>query len=323
MAGKDIVFVNGLVKSREKYLLTEEKLFAMADAPDAAEAFRLLRETGFGGEATGEAEDYENLISEEWKSLTAFLREYAPDAFLRCALARNDFFNAECAVRQACGFGGDESYMPEGTSAVAELKKSASGKPAQVPDYIAKTVAEALSLFKEDRASGVSVSAIFDRAYFAFMLKNVPNRFWKEAVVFEIDCRNLSVAFRSKSVSVASEQYIPGGKIPFADLGLIISGRAAKFAEKYAHTGYADVVRAGMEDMSCGRALVGFERMTESVFTERLKEKRFETEGLTPLLLYFNYKTNELKNVRVILALKLCGADKDSVRRRLRSNYAG
>ena len=58
-------------------------------------------------------------------------------------------------------------------------------------------------------------------------------------------------------------------------------------------------------------------------FMEKLKEKRFETEGSVPLLVYVNYKLCEMKNVRVVMALKRCRADKDKIIARLVDCYAG
>lgn len=324
MERKDIVFINGLVKSREKYLIGEQSFLRMAEAADADEAFKLLREFNFGGEAFADAKayDYEKIISAEWERFKAFLDEYAPsESFLRCINARNDFFNAEFAVREK-NLKAGAVYMPEGVYKVESLKKAADGK-LNVPKFLSEPMKSAQKLFDEDTVSGAEVSTLFLRAYYAYMLVNVKNADWKSYVVHEIDAKNISIAFRSKDLAQAQKYFIGGGKLPKKVFENILHGDEEKARDLTKQTPYFDLIKLGFEEKNGGGALVEFERAADGFAMKLLKSKRFETDGIIPMLLYANYKINELKNVRIVLSMKLCGADKENVKRRLRECYAG
>ena len=321
---KNTVFVNGIVKSKEKYLIGKDRFFQMADAPDATEAFKLLTETGFGGEGFSDAapSDYDKLIDAEYAALIGFLKEYAPDEnFVKCVAARNDFFNAECAVRQkylgACG-----AFVADGYFAREEFLKAANGEKNGLYQELNKVVKDACSLFENGKATGIAVSMLFFKAYYAFMLKNVKGAVWKENVVFEVDAKNICAAMRSLNEKAAETQYIDGGKVSKKTLALIVTGDEKKALDKLLATPYFELVKLGFSERTNG-ALVEFERRADSFATEQLKERRFETEGFVPLLVYVGYKLSEMKNVRLVMALKNCGADRESIIKRLVDCYAG
>ena len=212
---KDIVFINGLVKSREKYLISGEKFARIIDASSSDEAFKTLCEYNFGGEVSADArpEDYEKLCSAEWDKFMEFLREYAPnERFLTCLTARNDFFNAECAVRQKNVGTSDDAFMPAGIYPVDALKGAANGK-VNVPATLSAPIKAAQELFDKGEATGANVSTLFLRAYFAYMLKTVKNADWKQFVVYEIDAKNISTALRADSYEKADNLLIDGGKV--------------------------------------------------------------------------------------------------------------
>ncbi len=326
MTMKNTVFVNGLVKSREKYLIGRDKFIQMADAANDVEAFRLLSETGFGGEAVSGAapSDYETLISAEWKALMGFLKQYAPNEnFVRAVAARNDFHNAECAVRSVYAEVAVTAFMPDGVVDKSLLLSAAHGEKTEMPQYLLSPMKQALELFEAGEASGVDVSLIFLRAYYSFMLKTAAGSVWKENVAFEIDAKNVCAALRSNGEKGVEKQYIDGGKISVKTLSLIASGEKDKALDKLLRTPYYDFVKSAFEEKAASLALVDTERRAESFAMEKLKEKRFETEGSVPLLVYVNYKLCEMKNVRVVMALKRCRADKDKIIARLVDCYAG
>ena len=73
--------------------------------------------------------------------------------------------------------------------------------------------------------------------------------------------------------------------------------------------------------MDEARPAVKLEQAVNSEIVKRLKEKRYETEGLTPWLLYWYYCQNELANVRLALTAAGVGAEKAEVEKRLRVGY--
>ncbi|MBO4262279.1 MAG: V-type ATPase subunit [Clostridia bacterium] len=323
MAKNDIVFVNGLVRSKEKQLIPESKFLQAADAENADEALRLLKDLGYPvGEFS--ADEYEKIVAADWNEFEGFLKKYAPDdRFYLGVTAEYDFFNAESAVRKKHLGLGAEVYSFEGSVPIAKLEEAAAGNYAAVPAYIAKPMKETEKLFSDGTATGVKVSTLFLRAYYAYMLKNAEGKDWRENVACEIDAKNLSVAFRAKDMKSAREMFIAGGKLKEDVSELIISGEDKKALDKLLRTPYYDLAYTGIKERAEGGPLVAFEKQADDFAMKKLKEKRFESEGVTPFLLYANYKKNEIANVRIVLAMKNCGADKESIRRRLREGYGG
>ena len=320
MAGKDTVFVNGLIKSREKYLISEDAFLRMAEAASADDAFKILREYPFGGESAEgcDARDYEKLISAERDIFTEFLKEYADPKVYCCLLAKNDFHNAESVLRIK-HVGADESILlPAGVVSAERLKE---GK--DVPDHLKKPRAEAEALFESGKATGAGLSAIFIKAYYSFMLKNVKNKDWKEILKYEIDAKNIGVALRQKDGEKAKNEYIDGGNLSLKILDLVAFGEDDKALSEVLRTPYYDLLKIGLEERAERKPLVSFEKESGNFAMKRLKEKRYETDGIIPLIVYANYKESEMKNVRVVLALKLAGADRETIRWRLKECYAG
>ena len=323
---KDIVFINGIVKSREKYLIGRNAFYQMADAASASEAFSMLKERGFGGEGFADAvpSDYEKMIAAEWSNYKRFLLEYAPSkTFSGCIFAKDDFFNAECAVRQRALGISDDVFTTEGYYGVALLKTAAEGKYDLVPEYLSAPMKRARELFDSGEATGAKISTVFLRAYYSYMLGAVKGAVWKDNVVFEIDCKNISTAIRYTDGKRAAEFYIGGGRLSDKDLNVISEGNDGKALDRLKSTPYGDIIRIGLEERRTSGSLSGFERQAEDLPMKKLKERRFETDGITPSLLYANYKINELKNVRVVMAMKMAGADKEEIRSRLRECYEG
>ena len=322
----DKVFVNGLVKSREKYLITERSFLQMASAATAEDAFKMLSESGFGdlGDAGFTVSEYEALAEREERKFSEFLQKYSPcEWFYSAFVAKTDFHNAEYAVIGQFNQVSENGYKKGGKFPEEEILRAASGEKNGLPTYLQEPINKARELFLKGEADGVKVSVIFSRARYAYMLKTVKSKDWKEFLICEIDAKNLSCALRSKSTEFARNTYIPGGKIPFSVLDMIVDGREDKALDKLARTPYHGLLQKGLDARKEGKTLVEFELAADDFAMDRLKEKRFESEGITPLLLYANYKVNEIKNVRIVFAGKLSGASSDEIKRRLRSCYAG
>ena len=80
-------------------------------------------------------------------------------------------------------------------------------------------------------------------------------------------------------------------------------------------------VAAAVEAKEQRLPLIAYENAVDSAFLRSLYPHRYDSEGVAPFLLYFGYRTNDIANVRIVLAAKLAGADKDSIKTRLRVSY--
>ncbi len=321
----DIVFVNGLVKSKEKYLIPERVFLQAAETSSADEAFKMITDYPFGGEtASLSAAEYETAIEREWEIYSEFIKKYSPNKrFSDAILAKNDFHNAENAVRMKFAGASEKGFMPEGNVELSVFTAYVGESGADIPEYLLSPIKKAEKLFEAGEATGANVGVIFTRAYYAYMFKTVKDREWRKFLTYEADALNLSVALRSANFATAKEMLIGGGKISHKTLGYISDGNGEKALGDLRHTIYCDLLKQGLDAKAENRSLVEFERLASGFAMRKLKEKRFESEGLVPLLLYCNYKSSEMRNVRIVMSGKLGGADKEEIKRRLRECYAG
>ena len=121
----DTTFTNGVIKSREKYLLGD-KIERMADG-SLQDAFRTLKESGFGGDAGTESfADSETLIRAEEQQVNLFINEYAPNAYTKAfLLAEYDFHNAEALVKCKFADASEQKMLGvEGMYTVERLKEA-------------------------------------------------------------------------------------------------------------------------------------------------------------------------------------------------------
>lgn len=318
----DAVFVNGLIKSREKNLIPKRAFLQAADSESFQDAVKIL----FGVAADGETapSEYEKLAIALWEEYFGFLKKYSPtEKFLRAVAAKYDFFNAEYALRVKFADAPEVGFMPEGLIGISDLKEYINGKKISVYAPIASAIDGGARLFTSGEATGRALSALFKRAYYAYMKKTVYGKEWKEFIVHEIDALNLSVALRSGDLNAAACEYIPGGKIAFKTLDLITSGKEEKALSALKFTDYCELLKKGISEKKEGKSLLKFELAADDFAMDKLKEKRFASEGITPILLYTYYKYAEIRNARIVLAGKLSGAESEDIKRRLRSGYEG
>lgn len=337
MAKRDMTFLNGIIKSLEKELLTPATLMRIIDEPDYKNAFRALKEQGFGKNAATDEADSETILQAETLALDDFAREFSPgDEYSEFCLAGIDFYNAERLLRSKYikGFGfvqtrtgliGDVAAALEACEKNAKYGKAGqSGRKDKnfLPQELVSAYNESKALFESGKASGAEISSIFIRARYARLLKKCGgqlNAFLKN----EIDCKNISTALRAKTQDEIDKLFIVGGSLKKEDIDFIFSQDADKTEKRFAFTPFADMISIAEKEKAAGLPLVRFEAEADGFALKELKKKKYETEGATPFVLYYLYKSAEIKNVRIILTGKRAGASAEDIKRRLRTGYDG
>ncbi|MDY2901800.1 MAG: V-type ATPase subunit [Candidatus Borkfalkiaceae bacterium] len=337
MAKRDMTFLNGIIKSLEKELLAPATLMRIIDEPDYKSAFRALKEQGFGRNAVADDADSEAILQAETLALDDFAREFSPgDEYSEFCLAGIDFYNAERLLRsehiKGFGFVQTRTGLIGDVAAALETceKNTKYGKAGQsggkdknaLPYELVSAYAEGKALFESGKASGAEISSIFIRARYARLLKKCGgqlNAFLKN----EIDCKNISTALRAKTQDEIDKLFIGGGSLKKEDIDFIFSQDADKTEKRFAFTPFADVIATAEKEKAAGLPLVRFEAEADGFALKELKKKKYETEGATPFVLYYLYKSAEIKNVRIILTGKRAGASAEDIKRRLRTGYDG
>ena len=319
MATRDMTFSNGIIKSLERELLTSAALMRIIDEPDYKSACAALKEQGFGKGVS--ADDAEQLFVAETLALDDFAREFSPGReYSEFCLSGIDFYNAERYLRSEYikGF----PFVQTRTGLVKDIPAAIEKGGKDLPEEIKKAYAQGKELFENGKATGAEISSIFLKAKYSRLLKKCGGELGK-FVKNEIDAKNVSTALRVKDAEDLETLFIGGGNLPKSDISFICTAEAEKVERKFAFTPFKGMIATAESEKSAGLPLVKFEAEADGFALRELKKRRYDTEGATPFILYYLYKSAEIKNARIIVAGKRAKASAEDIKRRLRTGYDG
>lgn len=323
--GKDLLYTNGVIAAREKYLL-KDKIFKLCDS-GAEEALRALSESGFGkGAEAASVYEYEKLVSADEAAIDGFIREYAPSrAEAEYLLSPRDFHNAKAAVKaHFLNIGTENMLAPAGLLSVEEIVTAVnSGDYAHLGKNLGEAVKEAAALFSEEskkEASGAEIGIIFEKALYAHLHEACArNGLLKKLLTTKADMTNILTALRSVEEEYAAKCYVTGGKVTQNQLSAIFDEDTEKALKAFKGTPYYDFVKKCIADKAAGLPLTEAERICESYETEFFTAKKYELEKSQPFLYYVFRRRAENANVRILMVCLLAGMKESEIKRRLRA----
>lgn len=316
---KDILFIDAVCKSREKFLLGSEKYARLIDANTYEDGLKLLREYNFGKSA-GETADLSQLIYAEEEDLIAFIKEYAPkDGTHNYFLLPYDFLNAEALFKCAKLNLPEEKYLThEGLLTIAEVKDAVNGKKCKIKE-INEAVIESEKLFDEGTPTGATVDTVFIRKLYTATYRLCKDKNAIKLMQREIDFKNISIILRSESEEEYESLKLPYGKLTKQQEDSLLTKDGDKILQAFKGSVYYDFVAKAVKNI--GKPLTDFERLADSYDLIKLKETRFYNQGTEPYLLYVCYRKADIKNVRLILVSLRSDVSRDVIREKLRESY--
>ena len=325
MAYYDTTYTNGVIASREKYLL-KDKLLRFCEL-SAEEAFRMLVESGYGGGASVAASvyEYENLIAVEESNLDAFIREYAPSETDRVyLLSSRDFHNAKALIK-ADYLSSDEGKMLApvgliGIDLISSCVKSKNFTPITTLNaYLGRACEDAMALLEEN-PSGAKLGEIFDKAMYAYLYTVCKRKkALKDILIAKADMTNILTALRSGEEEVAREKYLPVGSLTAEKLNSLFLDDSEKAIKAFSKTPYASFVKTCFDALTKNEPMTQAERMLASYDTEYFSARKYELTKTEPFLYYVYRRKTENANVRIIFVCLLAGLDEYAVKKRLRA----
>jgi vacuolar-type H+-ATPase subunit C/Vma6 len=319
----DVTYTNGVIASREKYLL-KEKLYRLCEL-SAVEAFRVLLESGFGGgaETASTVYEFEKLIAEEEMRLDAFIREYAPSkAEANFLLAYRDFHNAKAMVKaEFLGESVEKMLAPSGFVDCAFLQKCVKEKEfallSEQNSYLATACKESIALLQEE-PSGAKVGAVFEKALYSYLHELLKGkRVLRKLLSAKADMTNILTAFRATDREDAQGKYLPAGTLNEKALSVIFSDEEA-ILRAFKRTEYEAFVRTCLEAKSKGLPCAKAEKMRDGYETAFFAERKYELSKNEPFLYYVYRRKAEISSVRITFVCLLAGMNEQEIKRRLR-----
>ena len=316
---KNDLFTSAVCKSREKYLLGQDKLLRLLDAPTYEDGLRLLNDFGFGRTANAQPLLADILYAEE-QSLIEFIKEYAPKSgSANYFLLGYDFLNAEALLKAKALNMDSQKYLTHaGLLSIEELKLALNGGACKIPE-ISEAFVAGQKLFDQSTPTGAMLDTVFVRAQFKALLRLTKNRALKKVILTEIDLKNISISLRARDEDEYKALKIDGGTLTKAQEEALLSREEARIKSVFKQGGLYDFVLAALSAQD--KPLADFERLQESFALARFKAERFSLTKDAPFILYCMYRRADIKNVRLIMVSLYNGADKTQIRTKIRVSY--
>ncbi|QGU95697.1 V-type ATP synthase subunit C [Clostridium bovifaecis] len=332
MSNIDYVQAVPRIRSIENKMLDRAKVERLVDSSSAEEAFKILQETTYGALMSNvkRPEDYEVILSEELKRLYSFMYEIAPDKRLIDIMSlRYDYHNIKVILKgEALNKDFSELLIPVGTIRVSDLKTYIINKDYRDLSPIMREGIETSRKTFEDEKDPQKIDIILDRFMYKdmhFRAEALNESYLIKFVEMNIDLINIRTLVRVKKQNkprkFLEEVLLENGKLDRENLVEMLNGTIENITNKLQNSDYIDVIKSGLEEYTQSKNLNVFEKLSDNFIMSFIRDAKYVSFGVEPLLAYIFAKENEIKVVRIIMVGKLNNINADVIRERLRDIY--
>jgi len=329
--GADYIFACARVRGAEKYLLGKDKLGIMVESKTMEDALKILQEAQYGSEGEiVQPENYERLLGQETAKLYSFMKEVAPgeEAF-KIFSYPFDYHNIKTLLKaEFLGTEAKSILMNGGTiepAAMAILVKERSYM--SMTGHMRTAIEETVDTHARTRDPQY-VDLICDRECYADVMEAAEasgNDFVKGYVQLMIDTVNLKTFVRARKMgqpwSFFGNVFLNGGTISEK---VFVSGYdepVTQFASRLEGTAIHRAAEEGLAAFKDSGSFTGIEKLCDDALMNYVKDAKYISFGIEPLIAYTVAKQAEIKSVRIILAGKMAGIATNMIRERLRETY--
>jgi V/A-type H+/Na+-transporting ATPase subunit C len=320
------------IRAMETKLLDSSKINRMIESSTADETMKILQETEYA-EFMGNvkrAEDYEILLSEELKRVYSLIYDISPEKLIIDILSlRYDYHNIKVLLKaKALNKDFDYLLIPIGTVDIKTLKSSIDSE-----DYIdlstnmREAIESVLKVFDFDK-DPQKIDIYLDKYLYKEQLElssKLNDPFVINYMKQLIDITNIKTFLRvkkqKKEKDFLNEVLIDGGKIDFDVYNNYYNDSNENFMNKISHTDYFDILREGIEEFNSTGSLNAFEKLSDNFMMKFIREAKYVSFGVEPIIAYVLAKETEIKVVRIIMVGKLNNVEPDVIKGRLRDMY--
>lgn len=310
------------IRMLERSLLTEKNYIQMAEARTTEEALKILSEAGYGNGNSLSVKEYEEALAAQLAKAYADVAELVSgQRFMDMFLLKNDYHNLKVLMKEDISGVDGSNYLVGGGTVSVQVMKSAFQMKAYdtLPANMAEAVAQSYSVYGKT-LSGQMIDIVLDKAAFKDMSATADksdNNFIKRYMEYVCDLTNLKSFLRIKNMKKTFEMFtlvfVEGGT-----LGLD-SFKTAFNAENPASGFKGTYYEALCESMTKG--FTAFEKQCDDYIMLFVKDAKYISLTLEPLVAYIYARETEVKTVRIILNSKVNNIDPDVIKERLRDAY--
>ena len=311
------------IRMLERSLLTEKNYIQMAEAKNADEAMKILLEAGYGELGQADSKNFESLLSAQLAKVYSDVSELVSDGnFMDVFLYKNDYHNIKVLIKGEISGTNADNYLIDGGTVDAEVLKTAFATKnfSAVPYYMREAITAAYEAYARVQ-SGQAVDIVLDKAAFKQMnmtASSCGSSFVKKYVEYQCDITNLKTFFRIKTMrrpfETFAEVFIPGGMLTLDAFKAAYSGETPWSGLK--GTIYYEMCAEGMP-----KGFTVFERLCDNFIMSYIKDAKYKSLTMEPMVAYIYARETEVKTVRIIMSGKINGIEADIIKERLRDAY--
>jgi V/A-type H+-transporting ATPase subunit C len=308
------------------------KLLGILETADAPGVLNMLSDTVYA-EDLAEVRDeskFETVMTHELARTYGLFRDLSLDPELTdLFFLRNDVHNLKVLLKAKYAHARPDPYLLDpGLFESVTLKQMIEKEDFRVlPQVIQEGVREAMTQF-DQRKNPQVVDIILDEALYSLLLETARSRkdsFLEELFRMEIDLTNLKTFVRLKIRARGREQLqealLAGGFLPTERLLTLFDGTLEQFAQGLRNTRYGRAIADGIANWKEHAQLTYLEKLFDDYLLDYLKQAKYITFGLEPLVGYLLAKETEIRNIRTILVGKFNNLPKQQILERLRETY--
>ncbi len=327
----DYGYVVGKVRVREKRLLTQTNYQRLIEAEDTEELFRILGESEFQMEAAEvRAHTLDELINIGLKATYEQMLPLSKEPDLTNSLLfKYDFNNLKILLKQKfMEFPIDVPLNDLGTippETLSEWVKTESW--GSMPLFFKEIMPTLLSSYEQKSYSHI-IDFILDKHYFHIMLKIAKEfkndfmiKYYRQDMDLHNICNYLRIRALKERKSILDEILLKEGFINYKFFIDDFSEDFKSLATRLSHTNYANMIKEGLEGLERTNSLSVLEKLADDFLIEYLKQTKYLTFGVEPLLALILAVEMELKNLRIIVIAKTNNLPNNIILERLRETY--
>jgi len=259
-------------------------------------------------------------MDEVWELLSS----YAPgNEALKILLYRNDFHNLKAVLKaKLSGRKSSDYYISPSNVSIDEIEEAFASKEYDcLPEYMREAAEEAYDIATRTLDGQLSDSVI-DQAALEAMQRSAcgcGSSFMQRFAALTTVCADIKTAYRC-SLMQKPRQFLERAVCGSPELDREFLIRAALsgtdgLLSQLEATSYNEAVQMLRESPA------KFEKWCDDIIVEHASSARMQAFGIEPLAAYYIAKETELKNLRILMICKECGADSYTITERMRKLY--
>ncbi|WP_035290903.1 V-type ATP synthase subunit C [Clostridium sp. KNHs214] len=316
----------------ETRLLDKAKIERMIDSASAQSALKVLQETEYANVMNDvkRAEDYEIMLSTELKRVYNLIYDVCPiKSVVDIMSIKYDYHNLKVMIKGKI-LNKDFSHMlvPVGKFEISKLKYAVDNEYYRDLNKTMRSSIEKVTEDFKNLKDPQRIDIILDKYMFEEMIaisKEINDKFLDKYIGTMADLTNIKTLLRVKKQNKGRDFFLsvmlPGGSIPKEKMLALINESVENIPGRLSYTDYNEILKLGVEEYSKTGSVSLLEKLSDNYIMKLMREAKYVSFGLEPVIAYIYAKENEIKLIRIIMVGKLNNIAAEVIRERLRDAY--